>query len=168
MIHLAVRLNGSGLIGDIVNIFTKSKSSHVGLVFTDGTSLEVTPEFIGLRDDVTYDFYNWALIPCPFLSYQDEQKIKAELDEILAQHPKYDYLGAISGVFGSYRQDDSKWYCSELVARLLEDYMSEFQSDRNKRKWITPETVWKVVADKVAEYNPEWLKQWKFRFNKNA
>ena len=38
MIHLAVRLNGSGLIGDIVNIFTKSKSSHVGLVFTDGTS----------------------------------------------------------------------------------------------------------------------------------
>jgi hypothetical protein len=149
MMYLAVAINepDNSLIAAIINIFTKSKAHHVEPVFSDGTAFNARPGGVELikRD---YDYYNWLLVPCPFMSEEDEKVARNKADSIMTAHPGYDYLGAIAGIFGSSREDPSKWYCGELCAVIFGDKVQEL----NTRSWDTPEFVWKTISDYVRDH----------------
>ena len=120
MLQLAVLVNDpkKSWLSKLVNIFTRSHASHVELVFSDDVATIVTPSTIALA--------------------------KRGFNKTIKRF-KYDYLGAISGLFGSARQNKDKWYCGEIVAELLKDYIPEL----GELDWATPDKVWKIVAEKA-------------------
>src|SRR5574344_289689 len=146
MMYLAVGLNDpdKSIVAKVVHFFTRSCAYHVELIFSDNASLVVVPTLVGYTDRI-YDYYHWQTIPLDFISKKEEKEIRARADEFMAKKPKYDYLGAILGFFGTNRQDSSKWDCGELVAELLKNKIPEF----NDLKWATPEIIWKTISEKT-------------------
>jgi hypothetical protein len=147
MLQVAILINDphKSILSRIVNLFTRSTASHVEIVFSDGMATIVTPsERVLAKRDEPYDLYHWVMIPLPEITYLQESLIRKKAEEIFASHPKYDYLGAISGFFGSSRQDKSRWYCGELVVELLRDYVPELAA----LNWAIPEDIWFMLADK--------------------
>ena len=145
MLHVAILINepNKSLLSAIVQIFTRSVASHVELVFSDGLATIVTPKCMALvQRPNTYDLYHWVMIPLPDISAFQESLIRSRARTILYNKPKYDYLGAIAGFFGSSRQNKNKWYCGELVAELLGEYIPELK----ELKWATPEKVWRILT----------------------
>lgn len=145
MLHVAILINepSKSILSAAVQLFTRSVASHVEIVFTDGAATIVTPKCMLLTHrQEPYDLYHWVMIPLPDISAFQESLIRSRAREILFSRPKYDYLGAISGFFGSSRQNKNKWYCGELVAELLGDYIPELK----ELKWATPEKVWRVLT----------------------
>lgn len=147
MIQVAILINdpNKSILSRIVSFFTRSVASHVELVFSDGAAAIVTPKerVLAKRED-PYDCYHWVMIPLPEITEVQEALIRKRAEELFAENPKYDYLGAISGFFGSCRQDKSKWYCGELVVELLKDYVPEL----NVLYWAIPEEIWFMLANK--------------------
>lgn len=145
MLHVAILINDldKSLLSTIVRKFTRSIATHVELVFSDGTATIVTPKWIELakRPD-KYDMYHWVMIPLPDITPMQESLIRARAKEIYDKNPKYDYLGAISGFFGSSRQNKNKWYCGELVVELLSPYIPEL----NKLDWAIPKDIWRILT----------------------
>lgn len=146
MMYLAVNINDENhnVTSLIVNIFTKSKSYHVEPVFSDGYAYRASPKQVGYVKE-EYNYYEWTLIPLPFIDEVNEAIIRKWFDDLDETHPKYDFLGAISGVFGSSREDPDKWYCGELCVKAFGKYVPEL----NELTWATPEKVWKYVSDHV-------------------
>lgn len=145
MLHVAVLINdpNKSFLSTLVQLFTKSVASHVELVFSDGIATIVTPKEVALdKRPYDYDLYHWVMIPLPDITPAQEYIIRTKAREIFYSKPKYDYLGAISGFFGSSRQNKHKWYCGELVAELLGDYIPELK----ELKWATPEHVWRILT----------------------
>lgn len=146
MLQLAVLVNDpkKSWLSKLVNIFTRSHASHVELVFSDGVATIVTPSTIALAKRASgYDKYHWVLVPLPHIYEAQEYIIRYNANLLYAKRFKYDYLGAISGLFGSARQNKDKWYCGEIVAELLKDYIPEL----GELDWATPDKVWKIVAE---------------------
>ena len=146
MLRLAVALNdpNKSLVSRIIHACTKSAAYHCELVFTDGRSLIVTPRYIGMGIR-SYNFYNWTLVPIPGVDNVAEADIRQKCEDILATKPKYDWLGATSGFFGSKKEDSSKWFCSELIAYLLKPYIPTL----NTNKWMTPDRLWKLISERI-------------------
>ena len=145
MIQVAILINdpNKSIFSRIVNVFTRSVASHVELVFSDGVATIVTPqERVLAKREEPYDLYHWVMIPLPEITEEQEKAIREKAEKLFAMHPKYDYLGAISGFFGSCRQDKSKWYCGELVVELLKDYVPEL----GVFYWAIPEEIWYVLT----------------------
>jgi hypothetical protein len=86
--------------------------------------------------------YHWVMIPLPDITTVQEYLIRAKAKELYCKKPKYDYLGAISGFFGSSRQDKDNWYCGELVVELLSPYIPKL----NTLDWATPEDIWRTLT----------------------
>lgn len=145
MLHVAILINDTdkSLLPMIVRKFTRSVATHVELVFSDGVATIVTPKCIELakRSD-KYDMYHWVMIPLPDITPMQESLIRARAKEIYDKKPKYDYLGAISGFFGSSRQNKNKWYCGELVVELLSPYIPELST----LDWAIPEDIWRILT----------------------
>ena len=148
MMYVAVLINDPdrSIFASLVRIFTKSIATHVELVFTDGLATIVTPSWMELtkRKD-GYSSYRWVKIPLDMISTTDEFYIRKYAEEIYSKNPKYDYLGAVSGYFGSSRQDTSKWYCGELVVELLKGYIPKLQ----EISWATPDALWRTLSEIV-------------------
>lgn len=145
MLHVAILINdpNKSIFSSIVQVFTKSVASHVELVFSDGVATIVTPQQVELaKRDTKYDKYHWVMIPLPEITSAQEAAIRKRAEELFAEHPKYDYLGAISGFFGSSRQNKSKWYCGEMVVELLKDYILEL----GILYWAVPEDIWRILV----------------------
>ena len=153
MLKLAVALNdpNKSIVSRIVHACTKSASYHCELVFSDGMAAIVDPSNIVLSSR-TYTYYNWTLVPIPGIDEQQEVAIRQAYLDILKQDPKYDWLGAIAGFFGSKKEDPKKWFCSELVAYLLAPYVPECDVD----KWMTPDRLWKILSDRIDRFYPEY------------
>ena len=66
-------------------------------------------------------------------------------EELNVRNIKYDWLGALSGLFGSSREDSDKWFCGELCVRAFGKFIPELE----RLKWATPEDVWRIVANYV-------------------
>lgn len=148
MMHVAVLINDptKSWMSRVVQIFTKSVSSHVELVFSDGVAAIVTPSWMALdKRKEPYDLYHWVMVPLPFITDEMETSIRASTEAIFENEPEYDYLGAVSGYFGSTKQNSSQWYCSELIVDLLRDYVPEF----DEVSWATPDFIWKTLVDKL-------------------
>lgn len=121
MLWLAVALNDpdKSLVSRIIHACTKSAAYHCELIFTDGKSLIVTPRYIGTGIK-SYNFYNWTLVPIPGIDNVAEADIRQKCEDILAAKPKYDWLGAISGFFGSKK----KIHPNGFVVSLLLIYLN--------------------------------------------
>ena len=146
MMHLAVNINDEqhNVTSVIINIFTKSKAYHVEPVFSDGYAYRASSKRMGfVKED--YNYYEWLLIPLPFVSEVEESIIRKWFEDLNETQPEYDYLGAISGVFGSDREDPTKWYCGELCVKAFGRHIPEL----TQLKWATPEKVWKYTSDHV-------------------
>ena len=145
MMHLAIAVNNrdSTLIPTLVSLFTWAKAYHCELIFSDGTTLQATPEKIGYTTGIQYDRYKWVILPLPQIDDTAEAKILGLADAILEKNPKYDYIGAIFGRWAPALEDGDRWYCSELCRYLIKDEIPALNDD----KWITPDRLWRAVAD---------------------
>ena len=146
MMRLAVAINDPEhkLSSALISLFTRSHAYHVEPVFSDGATFCCSPKFMG-KTNRKYDHYHWILIPCPFVDEDSEKEFRVWCEELNVRNVKYDWLGAISGLFGSSREDSSKWFCGELCVKAFGKYIPELE----KLKWATPEKVWKIVANYV-------------------
>lgn len=144
MMYLAVAINepDNKLSAAFINIFTLSKAHHVEIVFSDRWTLSARPGFVGLMQR-QYNYYDWLMIPLPMITEERERVIRDWAKALSDSCPKYDYLGACSGFFGSKRNDPTKWFCGELCAKALEEDIPELET----LKWATPEHVWKLVSN---------------------
>lgn len=145
MLHVAILINDPDqeLVSTIIRKFTRSVAIHAELVFSDGVATIVTPKQVELaKRPGKYDKYHWVMIPLQDITPLQEYLIRARAIEIYAEKPKYDYLGAISGFFGSSRQNKNKWYCGELVVELLSPYIPEL----NALDWAIPEDIWRTLT----------------------
>ena len=142
MMFLAVAINepDNKLIASLINIFTCSKAHHVEVVFSDGWTLSSRPGFVGLMQR-QYNYYDWLMIPLDTINSEREKVIRKWAEDLTLLEPKYDYLGAFSGLFGSARDNPEKWFCGELCAKALEEDIPELKA----LDWATPEKIWKLM-----------------------
>ena len=174
MLHLAVAINDKDrdLIPVIVSVWTLSKSYHTELVFTDGNVLICDPSGVRMGTRV-YDRYHWVMIPLPWINHMQEKCIRKWCEDMVAQKPKYDWLGAIFGGIATFFDNPRKWFCSELCCAALKDYTPVLQEDATtnpfaKRKWWTPELLWRTLAEYLMEYDPKYGERWKFRYKNSG
>lgn len=147
MMYLATAVNDSSLVSSLISIYTRSRSYHSELVFSDGTAFAISGKGIEMVKR-KYDWYKWHLVPLPMVESGDEEFIKKDVQEILESNPKYDWLGAIGGMWCSRLQNPDKWYCSEFCRKELKRFIPALNNDD---KWITPDRLLKIVSEYVSE-----------------
>ena len=147
MMYLATAVNDSSLVSSLISIFTRSRSYHSELVFSDGSAFAISGKGIEMVKR-KYDWYKWHLVPLPMVESGDEEFIKKDVQEILESNPKYDWLGAIGGMWCSRLQNPDKWYCSEFCRKELKRFIPALNNDD---KWITPDRLLKIVTEYVCE-----------------
>lgn len=149
MMYLATAVNDSSLMASLISIYTRSRSYHSELVFSDGSAFAIAGKSIEMVNR-KYDWYKWHLVPLPMIGSDDEQLIKRDVQEILESNPKYDWLGAICGMWYSRLQNPDKWYCSEFCRMELKRFIPTLNNDN---KWITPDRLLKIVSKYVSDHN---------------
>lgn len=147
MMYLATAVNDSSLVSSLISIYTRSRSYHSELVFSDGSAFAISGKGIEMVKR-KYDWYKWHLVPLPMVESGDEEFIKKDVQEILESNPKYDWLGAIGGMWCSHLQNPNKWYCSEFCRKELKRFIPALNNDD---KWITPDRLLKIVSEYVSE-----------------
>ena len=147
MMYLATAVNDSSLVSSLISIYTRSRSYHSELVFSDGSAFAISGKGIEMVKR-KYDWYKWHLVPLPMVESGDEEFIKKDVQEILESNPKYDWLGAIGGMWCSRLQNPDKWYCSEFCRKELKRFIPALNNDD---KWITPDRLLKIVSEYVSE-----------------
>ena len=147
MMYLATAVNDSSLVSSLISIYTRSRSYHSELVFSDGSAFAISGKGIKMVKR-KYDWYKWHLVPLPMVESGDEEFIKKDVQEILESNPKYDWLGAIGGMWCSRLQNPDKWYCSEFCRKELKRFIPALNNDD---KWITPDRLLKIVSEYVSE-----------------
>lgn len=147
MMYLATAVNDSSLVSSLISIYTRSRSYHSELVFSDGSAFAISGKGIEMVKR-KYDWYKWHLVPLPMIESGDEEFIKKDVQEILESNPKYDWLGAIGGMWCSRLQNPDKWYCSEFCRKELKRFIPALNNDD---KWITPDRLLKIVSEYVSE-----------------
>lgn len=147
MMYLATAVNDSSLVSTLISIYTRSRSYHSELVFSDGSAFAISGKGIEMVKR-KYDWYKWHLVPLPMVESGDEEFIKKDVQEILESNPKYDWLGAIGGMWYSRLQNPDKWYCSEFCRKELKRFIPALNNDD---KWITPDRLLKIVSEYVSE-----------------
>ena len=145
MMYLATAVNDSSLVSSLISIFTKSRSYHSELVFSDGSAFAISGKRIEMVKR-NYDWYKWHLVPLSMIESCDEELIKKDVREILASNPKYDWLGAIGGMWCSRLQNPNRWYCSEFCRSELKRFIPTLNDDN---KWITPDRLLRIVSEYV-------------------
>ena len=145
MVSLAVAINNvkDNFIPTMINIFTFSRCYHTEIILSDGKAIYCGPDGIRYIERESYDMYSWILIPLREVDEEAEQNIKDEVNRYISQNAKYDWIGAIFGRFRSSFNDESKWFCSELCAKLLSPYYPELQMQNT---WWSPEKLWKIFG----------------------
>ena len=145
MMYLATAVNDSSLVSSLISIFTRSRSYHSELVFSDGYAFAISGKRIEMVKR-NYDWYKWHLVPLSMIKSHDEELIKKDVQEILASNPKYDWLGAIGGMWCSRLQNPNRWYCSEFCRSELKRFIPTLNNDS---KWITPDRLLRIVSEYV-------------------
>lgn len=145
MMYLATAVNDSSLVSSLISIFTRSRSYHSELVFSDGYAFAISGKRIEMVKR-NYDWYKWHLVPLSMIESHDEELIKKDVQEILASNPKYDWLGAIGGMWCSRLQNPNRWYCSEFCRSELKRFIPTLNNDS---KWITPDRLLRIVSEHV-------------------
>ena len=87
--------------------------SHVELLFSDGYMFSASQRtgLTAYRKHIL-DFEKWEYIDIEV----DEKEVRALANKYAGK--AYDYLGVIS-FLGIGKQEDKKWFCSEVVAKCL-------------------------------------------------
>lgn len=147
MMYLATAVNDSSLVSSLISIYTRSRSYHSELVFSDGSAFAISGKGIEMVKR-KYDWYKWHLVPLPMVESGDEEFIKKDVQEILESNPKYDWLGAIGGMWCSHLQNPDRWYCSEFCRKELKRFIPALNNDD---KWITPDRLLKIVSEYVSK-----------------
>ena len=145
MMYLATAVNDSSLVSSLISIFTRSRSYHSELVFSDRSAFAISGKRIEMVKR-NYDWYKWHLVPLSMIESHDEELIKKDVQEILASNPKYDWLGAIGGMWCSRLQNPNRWYCSEFCRSELKRFIPTLNNDS---KWITPDRLLRIVSEYV-------------------
>lgn len=134
-------INNSSIFSSIVKLFTFSRWSHVVISFDENTYIDSI--FIdGVR------LYNKKFFLDNYKKYQEISVLLSEYETarefaLNQVSKKYDWKAIIGYIF--YRrkwQDESKWFCSELAATILERGGRKiFRADLSR---ITPYQLWSL------------------------
>lgn len=105
-------IGANGTIWDkFICAVTRSKFSHVELVFSNGLSWSSSTRDGGVRQANIRYTDHWVSIPCPTVSE------KLFLQE---KGNQYDYIGLLGTVIKtSIFSSKHKWFCSEIIAEAL-------------------------------------------------
>ena len=74
MMYLATAVNDSSLVSSLISIFTRSRSYHSELVFSDGYAFAISGKRIEMVKR-NYDWYKWHLVPLSMIESHDEELI---------------------------------------------------------------------------------------------
>lgn len=154
-VSIAVNDRDSELIPFVVSLCTWSKAYHCELIFSDGQSLVMDPK--GCRfEQRAIDPYKWVILPLPEITEDQETTLRNKAQQIMQTCKGYDWLGAILGVFlKTDVESPRRWYCSELIAYLLKDHITEFQQGQ-----FSPGDIWRIVANHLLDWvaaNPDTI-----------
>ncbi len=107
------------LLDTAINIWTGGYGySHVELVFSDGMSFSSSPREGEVRlKKIDFDPDKWEF--CDLRNYDmDEARVRAQAENFVGRD--YDWKGIFLWfVLSIKKQDNSKWWCSEIIAFLL-------------------------------------------------
>ena len=107
----------SDLVDNVICFWTKSRFSHVEIIFSNGISFSSSPRDKGCRyKPIVYDDSLWVYL-IPKFNKNQEQTI---MEFCNRQNGKpYDWVGIFLCQFIHLNIDDpKKWFCSELVAKI--------------------------------------------------
>jgi len=119
IIRLAFYHGPGRLFDKLVRWFTRSKYSHVELCFTEDLAFSADAwqtkrtRFIKANFNPAHWDYRDFVVNLP----QWQQMYDAA---VVINNRPYDYLGILSFVTRSSRQDQDKWFCSEVACYLLQ------------------------------------------------
>jgi len=111
---------GKGAGSKFIKWFTFGRFSHVSLVFDNGVGRPEEIEAIQGKGvhrqyfDATADNYTLFRVPCN--AAQGEEAHEFASNQV---GKKYDWFGIWGFVRRAFRQDPTKWFCSELVFATL-------------------------------------------------
>lgn len=123
------------IVSKIIKLFTSSPWHHVGVVVgTNVIEARTTGVVIStLREFKSRGKYHIVDVHC-------DNESKA-VEFLHAQVGKdYDFAGAIGLPFRTHWQDDTKWYCSELVAATFRTGGSSIV--RDGLRGVSPRDLW--------------------------
>ena len=117
MLRLAFYKDPGSFINWAIRLVTRSKYSHVELVFSDGISISSSNRDGGVRSkQIDYSDGKWDLIDLPKYSPY-ERAIRVWAEKQIGRG--YDWPGVFGFIFKDIHADDTKMFCSEFCARAL-------------------------------------------------
>jgi uncharacterized protein YycO len=122
---------GKSLISRVIQFFTWSKYSHVGIKFSNNEFLEIWPSKEGVTlCDLNYIHMTHQKGTVIDIFTLDGKYINENIGELENKiyesckkyiGSKYDFLGILGFVFRKKVHKKSKWFCSELVHHLFSE-----------------------------------------------
>lgn len=128
-----------------IRLFTFGRWSHVALLTDTGTVIDATAKHgVAERslEDVLYNASDYDVAVLSFCAPHEALSwARAQIGK------KYDWLALVGFYFRSDMQDQSRWFCSELVANAITVGGEPlFRADAASR--ITPQHLW-LLAPKA-------------------
>jgi hypothetical protein len=113
-----------GVYGNVLDwlimLWTMGQYSHVELVFSDGVSFSSSQWDGGVRfKKINYSHKErWGFIELE-IAEEKEQELREKCEKLVGK--KYDWLGIMFDQFIPLNtQDSDRWWCSEIVAHILD------------------------------------------------
>ena len=135
----------------IIQWYTKSQYFHVILgingqyISSEPSNGVICKPIEELENVLDYDFYRIRLSVAP-LTKQQLAVFKRFIREQIGK--EYDWLGIIGRVFTILRDNSNKWFCSEIVAKLLQLlYVEELLCYEPSE--ITPGKLYQLLSHKL-------------------
>jgi hypothetical protein len=134
MTYIVLRFASNDTIASsIVRYFTWSAFSHIDYIFDDGRCYSALPSTgVGFNSDINDYVEHFEL------KVKNKNKIE---DFLLAQEgKKYDWSAIFGIPFRTKWNNDSKWFCSELITAAVEQDIKLFNEPDKYR--ITPRDLY--------------------------
>ena len=133
--------NSNTITSWIIRLFTFSKYSHVGFINEDTNTVLDSDGNTGVSEypvGLLYKNYSKVYIFPLVIPYKSYYRALFEIGK------DYDYLGVIGLPFNRDWQEDDKWFCSELVAYVLQGFITIKDQHR-----VTPNNLLKLLQIKL-------------------
>lgn len=106
------------MLDKVIGIF--SYYSHVEVQFSDGMSFSSSPRDGGCRfKQIEYNPEHWDIVE---VEIHPQKEIMIRNHCISKAGYKYDYIGALTSILPFCIQKNKKYFCSEIVANILNEH----------------------------------------------
>lgn len=137
--YLAFYKGKGNFIDKLIRFFTKSKYSHVELLFSDDRYFSADAWTNTVRyTNFTANPTNWDLVKV------DGNEVKARFFCNRVVNAKYDFLGVLFFFF-NLGDTNSRWFCSEVCTKALQEAGNKLVIGLRPCK-VSPKTLYNTVV----------------------